>query len=102
MYGEIKSLILMSLDLGPKRMHFFLGVACFAVVLAATRRPWFSLAVLISLQLGNELLDAREDLARGRWRVGEAISDTFWTIALPFALAACLSWFRSTSARVPR
>lgn len=105
MYGEIKFLILAALDLGPKRMHLILGAACFAIVLAVTRRPWFSLAVVISLQLGNELLDAREDLARGRWSIREAIVDTAWTIVLPSAIAtglSCLAWFKRASALTSR
>jgi hypothetical protein len=90
MYGEIKELILHTLEIGPTRLHILLGVLFYVMCFALTRRPWVSLLLVIALQCGNELLDAREDIRSGTWSRREALTDTLWTVALPLAASICV------------
>ena len=102
MYGDIKNLMLQGLGISPTRLHFILGSLVYALCFLGTRRPWLSLWLVITLQLGNEALDAREDIRRGIWSYGEAITDTVWTVALPFAVAGCLAAIMAVRAALPR
>lgn len=103
-YGDLKNLILVELGVWPAQLHLVLGIVVYAICFAATRRPWLSLWAVVALQLGNETLDAREDLRSGNWSLREAVLDTIWTVTLPFVAASFFAAIRAVSAirRKPR
>jgi hypothetical protein len=102
MYGELKELVLQAFEVSPARLHLLAGLVFYALCFAVTRRPWLSLFLLLSLQLGNEFLDAGEDVPLGIWSPREAIVDTVWTVALPTAAAGCLAAARTVVAALNR
>lgn len=102
MYGEFKQLLLEELRMKPESLHFALGMLGYAMCFAVTRRPWLSLWLVVGVQVGNELLDAREDLRGGIWNPQEAVIDTAWTIALPSAAAGCFAAVQAVVQALPR
>lgn len=91
---HLKQWIVSFSSLPPPLLHFLIGIAVYAAVLAVTRRPGWALIVVTIMAVVNELNDA----FRARSFLGympEAMADTISTIALP----ALITWLLMRKSR---
>jgi hypothetical protein len=73
-------------------MHLAVGTTAFVICLTTTRRPVMSLWIVAGLQGANELVDAYEQMQRGRSiRWSETINDSLWTLVVPLAASAIIA-----------
>jgi len=101
MYRGLKSDLLAYLGVQDWMMHLTLGMAFYAVVFAALRRPWLTLWLLIALQVGNEFMDISEQFGSAI-DFRQSITDTLWTLAFPTACAACLATIMEVASAIRR
>lgn len=102
MYRGLKAEFLHYYGLEDWMMHLVLGAAFYVMALAATRRPWLSLWLLIGLQLGNELLDLSEQGGRPRLDLRQTVTDSVWTLAVPAMAAALVATCQAVWDMLPR
>ena len=102
MYRGLKSDFLHYYGVQDWLMHFTIGVAFFAIAFAATRRPWLSLSLLLTVQLGNEVWDISEQILLRVVDFRQSLTDTLWTVTAPAVAAAVLATTQAVCSLLPR